>query len=91
MGVQQDDNILCICCPAFWPFNSVLRVYKVIEGTGQIWGQGLKAIVYLDDGIVAVRHWEKALEESARVKSDLVKAGSMLLGTINNLNTYYIM
>ena len=37
--------------------------------------QGLKAIVYLDDGIVAVEGWEKALHESKLVQGDLKEAG----------------
>jgi len=35
----------------------------------------LKAIVYLDDGIIAVNGTEKACIESAQVKLDLEKAG----------------
>ena len=38
-------------------------------------GRGLKAIVYLDDGIVAVKSKENALIESAQVKLDLGNAG----------------
>ena len=38
-------------------------------------GRGLKAIVYLDDGIVAVKIKENALIESAQVKMDLGNAG----------------
>ena len=41
-------------------------------------GRGLKAIVYLDDGIVAVRGKEKALVESARVKQDIENAGFVI-------------
>ena len=35
------------------------------------WGRGLKAIVYLDDGIIAVKGKEEVLVENARVKHDL--------------------
>jgi len=38
-------------------------------------GRGLKAILYLDDGIIAVNGTEKACIESAQVKLDLKKAG----------------
>ena len=34
-------------------------------------GRGLKALIYLDDGIVAVRDFERALHESMLVKGDL--------------------
>ena len=35
------------------------------------WGRGLKAIVYLDDGIIAVKGKEEVLVENARVKHGL--------------------
>ena len=38
-------------------------------------GRELKAIVYLDDGIVAVKGEQTAIQESARVKHDLESAG----------------
>ena len=38
-------------------------------------GRGLKTIVYLDDGIVAVEVWGKALHESKLVQGDLKEAG----------------
>ena len=38
-------------------------------------GSGLKAILYLDDGIVAVKGRDNAVRESARVKQDLESAG----------------
>jgi len=38
-------------------------------------GRGLKAIVYLDDGIISVEGRENALRESAQVRQDLVSAG----------------
>ena len=41
-------------------------------------GRGLKAIIYLDDGIVAVRGRQKALVESTRVKEDIEKAGFII-------------
>ena len=38
-------------------------------------GRGLKAIIYLDDGIVAVKGKAEATVESAKVKQDLESAG----------------
>ena len=38
-------------------------------------GRGLKAIIYLDDGIVTVKGRAKATVESAKVKQDLESAG----------------
>ena len=41
-------------------------------------GRGLKAIVYLDDGIVAVKGEQAAIQESAQVKLDLERAGFVI-------------
>ena len=41
-------------------------------------GRGLKAIVYLDDGIVAVRGRQEALAESARFQQDIENAGFVI-------------
>ena len=41
-------------------------------------GRGLKAIIYLDDGIVAVKRKDRAVEESRQVKWDLESAGFIL-------------
>ena len=41
-------------------------------------GRGLKAIVYLDDGIVAVKGKQEALVERARVKQDIENAGFII-------------
>ena len=41
-------------------------------------GRGLKAIIYLDDGIVAVKGKDQAVEESRQVKWDLESAGFIL-------------
>ena len=38
-------------------------------------GRGLKAIVYLDDGIVAIKDKKQALKESVQVRLDLDNAG----------------
>ena len=45
---------------------------KLLQPLIQLWrGGGPKAIIYLDDGIVAVRGKERAIRESASVKRDL--------------------
>ena len=41
-------------------------------------GRGLKAIIYLDDGIVAIKGKDMALEESRHVKQDLESAGFVI-------------
>ena len=38
-------------------------------------GQGLRVVLYLDDGIVAVEGLDKAIETSKKVHADLIKAG----------------
>jgi len=49
---------------------------KLLRPLIKLWrGRGLKAIVYLDDGIVAVKGKDKAATESATVKRDLEHAG----------------
>ena len=37
-------------------------------------GRGLRAVLYLDDGIVAVKGKERAIQESERVQSELLEA-----------------
>ena len=45
---------------------------KLMRPLVRYWrGRGLKAIVYLDDGIVAVKREEKAKVESSKVEQDL--------------------
>ena len=39
------------------------------------WQQGVRVILYLDDGIVAVEGKEEALETSLKVQRDLARAG----------------
>ena len=48
---------------------------KMLRPRIRIWrGRWLKAIIYLDDGIVAVKGKERAIRDSALVKSDLENA-----------------
>lgn len=42
------------------------------------WGWGLKAIIYLDDGIVSVKEEHQAIEASTQVKLDLENAGFVI-------------
>ena len=61
------------------PFGLATACYtftKVVRPLVRYWrGQGLRAVVYLDDGIVAVEGKEAALRASEKVKEDLSKAG----------------
>jgi len=61
------------------PFGLSTACYlftKLLRPLVRYWrGRGLKAIVYLDDGIVAVRGLERAQHESLLVKEDLEKEG----------------
>ena len=61
------------------PFGLATACYifsKLLRLLVRYWrGRGLKAIVYLDDGIIAVKGKAKAREESERVRHDLESAG----------------
>ena len=61
------------------PFGLSTACYifsKLLRPLVRYWrGRGLKAIVYLDDGIIAVKGKAKAQEESERVRHDLESAG----------------
>lgn len=64
------------------PFGLSTACYlftKVMRPLVRLWrARGLKAIVYLDDGIVAVKGKREALEESQRVKKELESAGFVI-------------
>ena len=52
---------------------------KLLRPLIRLWrGIGLKAIIYLDDGIVAVRGKNRAISESVLVKSDSKNAGFVI-------------
>jgi len=57
------------------PFGLSTACYlftKLMRPLVRYWrGRGLKAIVYLDDGIIAVKGEEKVKVESSKVKQDL--------------------
>ena len=74
-------------CPQFYvftvlPFGISTACYvftKLLRPMIRHWrGRGLKAIVYLDDGIVAVKGKDMALEEGKHVKQDLESAGFVI-------------
>ena len=49
---------------------------KLMRPLIRLWrGTGLKAIIYLDDGIVSVKGEQQVIEASAGVRYDLEKAG----------------
>ena len=61
------------------PFGLSTACYcftKLMRPLVRFWrGRGLKAILYLDDGVVAVKGKEEALRESKQVQQDLQNAG----------------
>ena len=64
---------------AVLPFGLSTACYaftKLLRPLVKHWrAQGLRALLYLDDGIVAVEGELAALEASQRVRADLVRAG----------------
>ena len=63
----------------FGLFTACYMFTKIMCPLIRYWrGRGLKAIVYLDDGIVAVKGKEEALAESDRVKQDIENAGFVI-------------
>ena len=64
---------------AVLPFGLSTACYiftKLMRPLVRFWrGRGLKAIVYLDDGIIAVKGKPRALNESTQVQCDLQHAG----------------
>ena len=61
------------CLTPLWVVHSLLFLLRPLI---RYWrGRGLKAIIYLDDGIVAVPGIERALHESVLVKRNLDRAG----------------
>jgi len=61
------------------PFGLSTACYaftKLLQPQVKYWqNQGLWALLYLDDGIVAVQGKEAALRASERVRRDLARAG----------------
>jgi len=93
LGLRWDANgtenyyvfkvLLFSLCMACYLFTKLMRPLV------RYWyGRGLKAIVYLDDRIIAVKGEAEAKVESSKVKQDLEKAGFIVnvekcLGTIS--------
>ena len=72
------------------PFGLATACYaftKLMRPLVKCWrGRGLRAVVYLDDGIVAVKGKEEAIRESNMVQSDLTKAGFI----VNNEKSQWV-
>ena len=64
------------------PFGLCTAPYlftKLMRPLVKLWrGKGLKAIIYLDDGIVSVKGEHQAVEASSQVKLDLENAGFVI-------------
>ena len=76
LGFQWDDNFYSFTVLPFGLSSACYLFTKLLRPLIRLWrGRGLKAIIYLDDGIVAVKGKERAIRESALVKSDLEHAG----------------
>ena len=63
----------------FWLSTACYIFTKLMRPLVRYWrGRGLKAIVYLDDGIIAVKGELEALKESSQVQNDLQCAGFVI-------------
>ena len=83
LGFQwETKGMACYYVFTVLPFGLATACYlftKIMRPLIRYWrGRGLKAIIYLDDGIAAVRGRQKALVESTRVKEDIEKAGFII-------------
>ena len=72
------------------PFGLSTACYvftKLMRPLIRYWrGRGLRVVLYLDDGIVAVEGKERAAQESERVQSELLEAGLI----VNNTKSCWI-
>ena len=72
------------------PFGLSTACYaftKLMRPLIRYWrGRGLRVVLYLDDGIVAVKGKEKAIQESERVQSELLEAGLI----VNNTKSQWV-
>ena len=80
LGFQwEDKGRPCYYVFSVLPFGLCTAPYlftKLMRPLIKLWrGKGLKAIIYLDDGIVSVKGEHQAREASAQVRDDLEKAG----------------
>ena len=68
--------VLCFCVLPFGLATACYLFTKLMRPLVKHWrGQGLRAIMYLDDGIIAVAGKEAACAASKKVQDDLCQAG----------------
>ena len=76
----------------FWLSTACYLFTKIMRPLIRYWhGRGLKATVYLDDGIVAVKGRQEALAESARVKQNIEDAGFIINVEKSTWEPYHTM
>ena len=81
LGFHWDRNgevNYCFHTSFIWAVYGLLSLSKLTRPLIQYWhGRGLKAIIYLDDGIFAVRGENEAKLESMQARQDLKKQASL--------------
>ena len=76
MGAGHRATILCFSSSTFWISHHFLSIHKTVKTSYPLLeGQGLRVVVYLDDGIVAVSGEQEAQRASAQVQEDLGNEG----------------
>ena len=83
LGFQWEDkgvpNYYVFTVLPFGLFTACYVFTKLMRPLVRLWqGKGLKAILYLDDGIVSVKGQQQAADASAQVKADLENAGFII-------------
>ena len=75
---------------AVLPFGLSSACYaftKLLRPLIRYWqGLGLRAVVYLDDGLVAVNGYDRAVQQSKKVQSDLASTGLI----VNDVKSQWI-
>jgi len=80
LGSTWHTTILCFAVLPFGLASACYVFTKLLRPLIKHWrGQGLRAILYLDNGIVAVSGKNAAEVASHRVREDLVKAGLVVI------------
>ena len=75
-GVGTEVNYFTFTVLPFGLATACYTFIKLMRPLIRHWcGQGIRAIVYIDDGIVAVEEEEKAHQVSEMIQSDLEQAG----------------
>lgn len=72
MDCRPESQIFCVYSFAIWVGHCLLSLYKIVVAC--YWVLGLRALLYLDDGIMAARSLEASNCMSMQVQQDLVKA-----------------